>query len=1006
MPHPKKLIEVSIPLQEINEASAREKSIRHGHPSTLHLWWARRPLAAARAVLFCQLVDDPSGYVDELLADKLKRQRAQQEIEMEIAMVPHASPKLEEVLVERERERLHQIVRELVVWENTTNEKILEKARAEIRKSWARTCRREGRPETTPMPPVLDPFAGGGAIPLEAQRLGMEAHASDLNPVAVLINKAMIEIPPKFAGRPPVNHDWQAKTREQKAATTWSGAQGLAEDVRYYGDWMREQAMERIGHLYPPYVLTSELLAARPDLVKAGYKAGDSLTVIAWLWARTVPSPNPALGGLPVPLVSSFWLSKKPGKEAWIEPIVEHGAYRFEVRVGKPKDAKAVEAGTKSGRGASFSCLVSGVPIDGNFVKSSGKSGKLGATLIAVVCEGNRGRVYLPSDPTQVKSATGAKPDWSPDQKLNHDPRNIWTPQYGLETYADLFTQRQLVALNTFSDLVGEVRERVLADAQAAWKGTMTGTSGSNPVQSPDQPSSVESDRSLEAGGRGPAAYADAVAVYLGLGVSRLTDICNSLNRWEVTKTQVRNLFSRQAIPMLWDFAENNVFGNAAGDFGVSLPTIVKVLKRFSGSRSGTVSQLNASTRIVEPGTIISSDPPYYDNIGYADLSDFFYVWLRRGLQPILPKLMGSILVPKTEELIASPYRQGNKAKAEAFFLKGMTQVIQRWTEGANEYFPTTIYYAFKQSEVEKDGISSTGWATFLEAVMTAGFSIVGTWPVRTELANKIGQKANMLASSIVLVCRQRPKSAETITRREFIEILESELPGALRELQHGNLSPVDLPQSAIGPGMAIFSRYAAVLKSDGTPMTVTEALQIINHELSALLDGQVSDMDPWTRWACKWFAQRAFATGPYGDAETIANAVDVAVDRVVQAGILESGHGKVRLLRPAELPANWDPATDGHRTVWEIVHHLIRLQESASDEACAALLAQLPHSEVAEARQLCYRLYTLCEQSKWSAEAQTYNQLIANWTEYADLAAKVATRRHTEVQGVFELDR
>jgi putative DNA methylase len=982
--YPKKLIEVSIPLKEINDACAREKSIRHGHPSTLHLWWARRPLAAARAVLFCQLVDDPSGYVDELVKDKARKQIAEQELLREPEGDKDLSPRLRERLIEKERERLHELVKELVIWENTTNEKVLNRARQEIRTSWLRHLRRKGLPEDTPMPPVLDPFAGGGAIPLEAQRLGMEAHASDLNPVAVLINRAMIEIPPKFAGLPPVNPDWQGKTKEEKAANVWKGAQGLAEDVRYYGQWMREEAEKRIGHLYPKYELTQGLLDARPDLVKAGYQAGDKLTVIAWLWARTVPSPNPALQGKPVPLISSFWLSKKAGKEVYVEPVVENGGYRFEIRVGKPVDAKVVDAGTKAGVGSNFYCALSGVPISGDYIKESGKLGKMGASIFAVVCEGQRGRVYLPTDKIHEKQASEAEPTWAPSGKIPRLTGGSCVP-YGMDDFGKLFTPRQLVALTTFSDLVGEARKRILKDAQPA---------GHRSVD----------ELSLEQGGTGPQAYADAVAVYLALGVSRMADRGSTICGWDTGYTKIRNTFGRQAIPMSWDFAEANPMSDSTGNFSGMMMWVIKVLEQLPADAAASVNQLNASKREIQQGTIISSDPPYYDNIGYADLSDFFYVWLRRALRQVLPNGMGSILVPKEEELIASPYRQGSKAKAETFFLDGMTDVAHRWAEFSNRDFPATIYYAFKQAEIKKEGISSTGWATFLGALMKAGFSVVGTWPMRTEMVNKIGQSANMLASSIVLVCRQRPDTAETITRREFIEALEAELPDALKELQHANLSPVDLPQSAIGPGMAIFSRYKEIIKNDGNPMTVTEALQLINHELSHLLDGQVSDMDEHTRFASKWFAQHAFRAGSYGDAELIATATNVSVDEVQKSGILESAKGKVRILKPAELPGSWNPQNDATRTIWEIVHHLIRLAETASDTDCARVIAAIPHSEAAEARQLCYRLFILCDQNGWSQEAQAYNQLISNWQYYTDEAAKLDKEDAKPVQGDLEL--
>lgn len=969
----KKLIEVSIPLKEINEASAREKSIRHGHPSTLHLWWARRPLAAARAVIFCQLVDDPGGYVDELLADKVKRQKAQVEVDMELKMTPHASPNLEEMLVEKERERLHDIVKELVIWENTTNEKVLNKARKEIKKSWQRTCRREGKPEDTPMPPLLDPFAGGGAIPLEAQRLGLEAHASDLNPVAVLINKAMIEIPPKFAGLPPVNPEWQSKTKEEKAATTWSGAQGLADDVRYYGNWMRDEAKKRIGHLYPPYTLTQELIDSRPDLQKAGYKDGDELTVIAWLWARTVPSPNPALGGKHVPLVSSFWLSKKKGREAYVEPVVEDGDYRFEVRIGMPEDVERIGAGTKTGRGANFHCIFSHVPIASSYIRLEARKNRMNAKLLAVVASGKRGRVYLNATKDQEESSKNIEPIWKPEQLVPtqcHDVDRL--PMYGMPTWGDAFTDRQANSIATFAELVEMGRDQVFSAGEKSLNFDLDGMAFS---------------KRLESGGRSCAAYADALAVYLALAVSRLTDSSSSLASWTPQRDTIRSTFGRHALPMVWDFAEVNILSDSAGNFGSMINWIQKVIERFPAFGQAEVIQANAAKRKIPTEAILSTDPPYYDNIGYAELSDFFYVWIRKSLRFAFPDGTKEILVPKAEEMIAAVHRHGGKAKAESFFLNAMTNVAEVWARSVSSLYPMTIYYAFKQTEIRKDGISSTGWATFLGALMNAGLTVVGTWPVRTERVGKITASSNVLASSIVLVCRQRPKNAETITKREFIEALETELPLALRELQHANLSPVDLPQSAIGPGIAIYSRHAFVIKGDGSPMSVTEALQLINHELSTILDGQVSDMDNWTRFACKWFEQHAFSVGSYGDAETIANGIDVSVTGVVESGIAESGHGRVRILRPAELPDDWNPVTDPNCTVWEIVHHLLRVAEGGGDKDCAAILAQLTHGKAAEARQLCYRLYTLCENNGWSKEAQGYNQLITNWTEYADLA-------------------
>ena len=577
MTHMKKLIEVALPLNAINKASAREKSIRHGHPSTLHLWWARRPLAAARAVIFSQMVDDPSEYVDVLRSDTKKRRAA--ELELKKRLAAHAAKRslahvdtiaepgltLEKVIADQERERLFAIIKELVLWENTTNEEVLEPARREIWQSWRRACAENAaHPRATEifdrhkLPAFHDPFAGGGALPLEAQRLGLEAHASDLNPVAVLINKAMIEIPPKFAGQAPVNPEWRSKSKGEQTLATWRGAQGLAEDVRYYGQWMRDQAERRIGHLYPKVEVTEEMVAERPDLER--YK-GRKLTVIAWLWARTVKSPNPAFADVDVPLASTFMLSTKKGKETYVEPVIEGRGYRFTVKVGAPPDSDAAKAGTKLSRGANFRCLMSGSPITGDYIKAEGQAKRMGARLMAIVAEGERGRVYLAPTVEQEEAARRAIPEWRPDIEFFQQALGFRVGNYGMKKWSDLFTPRQLVALTTFSDLVGDATKRVRREAAAAGL--------------------ADDNRPLRDGGIGATAYAEAVGVYLALALSRLSDICNALCGWEVTKTQVRHLFTRQAIPMLWDFAENNVFGNAAGAYLVSLENMTKALDKM-----------------------------------------------------------------------------------------------------------------------------------------------------------------------------------------------------------------------------------------------------------------------------------------------------------------------------------------------------------------------------------------------------------------------------------------
>ena len=959
----KKLIEVALPLEAINIASAREKSIRHGHPSTLHLWWARRPLAAARAVIFAQMVDDPSSHPD---------------------LFPTAFAQ------KKERGRLFKIIEELVKWENTTNEEVLQKARDEIWQSWRYTCaenadhpRAKELFDRFKLPGFHDPFAGGGALPLEAQRLGLESYASDLNPVAVLINKAMIEIPPRFAGKPPVNPAWHTKRDDEKAMTLWRGAQGLAEDVRYYGQWMRDEAEKRIGHLYPKVEVTAEMAKERPDLKKY---VGQKLTVIAWLWARTVKSPNPAFANVAVPLASTFMLSTKAGKEAYVEPVIEGGSYRFTVKVGKPKDAEGAKNGTKLSRGANFRCLMSDTPIASAHIYDEANAGRMGARLMAIVTEGERGRVYLAPTPEMEAIALTAQPEWKPEVAMPENPRWFSPPLYGLKTYGDLFTPRQLVALTTFSDLVQEARERIKRDAIAAGL--------------PDD------GLALAKVGAGGTAYADAVGVYLGIALSRLTDICNALCRWEVTKTQVRNLFGRQAIPMMWDFAENNVFGEAAGDYMVSLGNMAKALDQMPANPHGLVQQADAQSQSVSTGKLVSTDPPYYDNIGYADLSDFFYVWLRRSLRPVFPDLFATLAVPKAEELVATPYRHGSKEKAETFFLDGMTQAMHRLAEQAHPAFPVTIYYAFKQAESDgSDGTTNTGWDTFLAAVIEAGFAISGTWPMRTELSNRmIGSGTNALASSIVLVCRQRSATAPTATRRDFLNALKAELPPALAHLQAGNIAPVDLAQAAIGPGMAIYTRYARVLDAEGKALSVRVALALINQTLDEALAEQEGDFDADTRWALTWFDQTGFAEGDFGVAEQLSKSKNTAVNGLVEAGIILSKSGKVRLLKPDELPADWDPTIDKRLTVWEMVHQLVRVLEAGGEGAAAALVAKLG-GQAEIARELCYRLYTLCERKKRATEAMAYNGLVQSWPEITRLAREAPRAVAPGTDDLFSLE-
>lgn len=919
----KKLIEVSLPLETINAESAREKSIRHGHPSTLHLWWARRPLAAARAVLFAQLVDDPSARPDEYPTEE----------DQKLA-----------------RKKLHHLIEDLVRWENIGDEELFAEAHAEIMKSTG------GNP-----PPILDPFAGGGSIPLEAQRLGLEAHASDLNPVAVLINKALIEIPPKFRDRPPV-----FPGLPESQIRTWEGAQGLAADVRAYGEWMRDEAEKRIGHLYPKATL--------PD--------GSTANVIAWIWARTITCPNPGCG-IEMPLVRSWWLGKKKGKEAYVVPeIVDDpstpSSRRVEFRISHDfsRAPTAEVDGTMSGRKGAV-CVACQSSVDVDYVRAEGIAGRLGPTLMAVVAEGPRGRVYLKPTAEHERAARVSPPAEVIDGDIATNARWFSPPMYGLTRFADLFTSRQLVALTTFSDLVAEVRERVHKDALAA--------------------GIAEGDR-LDMCGSGAAAYADAVATYMGLGVSRTADLGNSLVTWSSSRDQSRNLFARQAIPMAWDFVEVSPFAGAAGDVSIATATMAGALSALSAGGRSKVRQGDAVDQVVGRA-LISTDPPYYDNIGYSDLSDFFYVWLRRSLRDVHPRLLATMLVPKMEELVANPYRHGSRDKASEFFEEGFRRVFARARESALPEYPITVFYAFKQTETTKDGQSSTGWETLLEGMIRSGWQITSTWPMRSERGGRmLSVGTNALASSIVLSLRPRSAGAPRIDRRGFVAALKAELPAKLRDLQEGRIAPVDLPQAAIGPGMAIYSKYSAVLESDGSRMPVKAALARINAVLDEVLQEQEGDFDPATRFAIVWYCQHGYGTGKFGDADNLARARNTSVDGLQRAGLLTGQAGKVALFPPSALDPEYDPFTDQSPTHWELVQHLIRLlrDEVGGVAAAGQLLARSqarPDGVIDTdlAKELAFLLFRVADGAKRSADAQAFNDIATAWNDIVE-AARVAT--------------
>lgn len=951
---PKKLIEVALPLKEINEACIREKSIRHGHPSTLHLYWARRPLAAARAVLFAQLVNDP-GWDEELKIGYKRKADAN-----------------------RERERLFAIIRELVKWENTTNEQVLNQARAEIKKSWKVTCElNKDHPEAAELfnpdklPAFHDPFAGGGSIPLEAQRLGLEAWASDLNPVAVLINKAMIEIPPKFVGRRPIGPIPASEKQIDTGQYTWPGVTGLAEDMRRYGHWVREEAFKRIGHLYPPIEVTAEMVSERPDL--AQYRS-TKLTVIAYIWARTVKSSNPLYSLVDVPLASTFLLSNKKGKEAWIEPVISGDRYEFKVRYGMPDDLEKVKKGTKAaGKGSTFYCLLSGTPIDGKYIKTEGQAGRMGSKLMAIVCEGKSERVYLSPEQVQEDIAFSAKPTWRPEQLLVGKSADQ-VPLYGMRTYGDLFSNRQMNSICIFSDLVVDVGKTIKSDAI------------NNGI--------IDDDIGIELGGLSATAEAEAIQVYLTFVLDKLTDYSSSLVTWIPMRDTLRSSFGRQALAMVWDYAEVNPFSSSSGNWISMLTWVVNVICSLPASQCGRAVQSNASTQNITEGKVVSFDPPYFDNIMYADLSDFFYVIQRRIISSIFRDIGSTLATPKDEELVASQYRYKIKGQAESFFLNGMKQAMYQISSKCHEAFPVTIYYAFKQSESDKNNVSSTGWDTFLEAVISSGLSITGTWPMSTEReVRSIGIGANALASSIILVCRKRSSNAPSISRKDFLRELQLEIPAALDSMINGSetsspIAPVDLAQASIGPGMAVYSKYKAILEADGSPMSVHTALILINKALDEYFKEREGDWDNDTRFCLQWFSEYGFKEGVYGDAEVLAKAKGLSVEGVRDSGVLIAEAGKVRLYRPAEYPADWNPLKDSRTPVWEVLHQLIQAHQSSGESAAAKIVSAAPQLS-ATARQLAFLLYTLCERKGWAEDARPYNDIVTAWLSIEKQAVK-----------------
>lgn len=913
----RKLIEVALPLEAINRESAREKTIRHGHPASLHLWWARRPLAAARAVLFAQLVDDPSSHPDRFPTPEDQQS---------------------------ERMRLFDLLERLVTWENANDQAVLAEARMEI----LRSC--DGQ-----VPTVLDPFAGGGAIPLEAQRLGLMTCASDLNPVAVLINKALLEYPPKFEGDAPVFPGGS------EARLEWPASTGLAEDVRLYGEWILQQARQRLLAHYPAAHLSD----------------GSPANVVAWIWARTVECPNPACS-LAMPLVRSWWISKKPGRATYVVPSIHtdvqgRPSVRFRVSSDRTKAPSGSADGTVNRAGAT--CVGCGSVVPLSYVREQGKFGRLGVQLLAVAAESGRRRHYLDPTPEHEAAAAMSKRADVLDTELPQAALGFRVQAYGMTMHSDLFTARQLDTIATFSDLVAEAHEKALVDARLS-----------------DCPN--------------PEERAKAIALYLAFTVDRLADLGNSLCRWEPNAECPRHLFGRQAVSMTWDFAEGNPLGDASGSWSVLLEGAIRAFASpaFSSlsTMAGSVEQADAATRDYA-GFVVATDPPYYDNVGYADLSDFFYVWMRRSLGALFPELLATVLTPKSEELVAEPFRHGGGANAERFFEDGFFRVFRRIRSDASEDFPVTVFYAFKQGELEGEGVASTGWQTLLEGILRAGWEVTGTWPIRTEASNRMrAQKSNALASSIVLSLRPRASIADAVTRRGFLSALKAELPSALKHLQEGSIAPVDLAQAAIGPGMAIFSRFTRVQEADGSDLSVRTALSLINQALDEVLAEQEGDFDAETRFAVKWFMQYGWNDAPSGEADVLTRAVNTTVSTLERGGIFRAAAGRARLLEPSEMTESWNPAEDKAISVWEVAIRLGHaLRSTGTEQAARWMREAASRVDMDSVKELAYLMYSVCERKGWAESALLFNALGTSWSDVQVAARDVPSHRpHQETLG------
>jgi putative DNA methylase len=873
-----KLVEVALPLEAISKASKADKDRKVGTIKNVHKWFAPMPTPAWRALLFATLIDDPGD--EEGRAELLKF--------IERLVPAHGGAPDAETLAEA-----HKRIQEAT----------------------------GGNPPT-----VFDPFCGGGSTLVEAQRLGLPAAGSDLNPVAVLITRTITELIPQVAGRPPLVGD-----AGQLGLMSGGPLDGFLADCAHYARRIRDQVWEQIGHLYPP--------------------APGGGTVVAWLWARTVRCPNPACRAL-APLAASLWLSKRTGDKRWLNPTYCRPGepVRFEIGSGlggPPRDSTLARTAA--------TCLVCGESMPLDYVRDEGRAGRMGVEPLAIAVDGAKNRHFLSTTDAQT-TMPEANPATEPiDLAIPEQALGFRVQLYGMTNYASLFTKRQLTMLGAFANVIAELPDWVKKDG-------------------------------------GDGVYAAALTSVLGLCLGKLSASSSTQTRLEL-ENHFPPAFGRHALPMVWDFAELNPFSGSAGDWMSHVSSVMGGLRALPGTRtpaSSFQSDARVASEHLSGPVLLATDPPYFAQIGYADLSDFFYLWLRRALAPVHPDLFSTVATPKAQELIAAPYRHGGSvAAATGYFISGFTDTFRNLLPSTVPTLPILIVYAHRQNESDPGGPSSTAWDAMLTAIVSSGLRIVGTWPIHaTHSSRQIGLGTNALASYVVLVCRPQIQAAKVVDRQGFIAALHAELPKAIRKLQEGAISSIDLGQATIGPGMAIFSRFAKVIEPTGQAMTVRSALELISQIQSEVLDEFVGDLDPETRWAMIWYRDHGFEDGPFDDADKLSKTTVTSTDELVAAGIATARAGKVKLRSREDLPATWSPRDDDRTTVWEVTQHLAKAVTSGGWQQAAPLFRRCGRW-VDDARALAYWLSTAAAAKSRAKDALDYDSLVTSWPELQRLAAQ-----------------